>query len=115
MKKNNIYMSIYSKNVGCKLKNKKNCGSLDITFNILFNSKISIKQNLLFLLKIIDFLIKNKIVHFDIKPENIICDNKKHLRLIDFGTSLIISDFNKIIFKNDFKFLIKSIVNNLYG
>ena len=57
--------------------------------------------------KIIEFLFKNKLVHFDIKADNFVVDNNLNIRLIDFGGALIISEFNS-------KIIHRTIVNGLF-
>jgi len=54
------------------------------------DSKLELKECLDIILKIIDgliFLHNNGIVHKDIKPENILIDNNKNIKIIDFGLS----------------------------
>jgi serine/threonine protein kinase len=59
--------------------------------NIRQNSEKSIHQTLLNIAKTIEKLHKNKIVHGDIKPDNILLKNGKPM-IIDFGCSYLVGD-----------------------
>lgn len=37
---------------------------------------------------IVEYLHKNGIVHRDLKPENLMVTDKRHLKVIDFGTAM---------------------------
>ena len=67
------------------------------------------------LIKAINILHNNNIIHFDIKLDNIIADNTKTLRLIDFGGSVLLDDFNNINLNNDFNILINTIFNKFFS
>lgn len=109
LKKNVKYNVLYSKNGACKNKITNKCGNLYEVRDVLFNNK-NIKKTIHDLLKILLFLNKNKIVHFDIKAENFIVNNNLNIRSIDFGGSLYIDEFKELKTINNFKILL----NNIY-
>ena len=73
------------------------------------------------MVKSIEFLIKQSIVHFDIKTNNIIIDNN-NIKIIDFGAALIFDTDNEInnlckqLDKNEFtESLINTILKLLFS
>ena len=50
---------------------------------------------------ILEFLHGSGIIHRDFKPENLLLDDKNHLKIIDFGTAKFFeTESNKVFYKN---------------
>ena len=63
------------------------------------------KKNILDLLKSVHFMIKNNIVHCDLKLQNIVCNEKSELKIIDFGGAFSLGDSKYFNFSNSCKIL----------
>jgi len=105
-----------------KKYNKNNitrrCGDLTYSNGLLlkvFFSKKYEKINVKRLIKIVSLLEKFKVIHFDIKHDNIVCNSKKELRLIDFGISILLSDLQKINTNYNFNIVLNKFYLKLYG
>jgi serine/threonine protein kinase len=123
-KKNQKYIILYSKNAGCKpltkyskvfVKNNK-IKINNIQYNmIISNNQKFKKNNVKRLIKILSLLHKFNVIHFDIKLDNIISNNKKELRLIDFGVSILLSDLQALNLNHNFNVLLNKFHSNFYG
>ena len=92
----------------------RTCGDLiqELVQKKTFSEKTRVKS-IKMLIKAINILHNNNIIHFDIKLDNIISDNN-NLRLIDFGGSILLDDFNNINLNNEFNEIINNIYNNFF-
>lgn len=102
----------YKEKLGAKTKSKsiavnlihRFCGDLFINNKyVLYNNFGTPKlrrKNFKFLLQSIKVLIDNSIVHGDIKLENLICNDKGEIRMIDFGGALCLDKIK--MNKNDY-------------
>ena len=112
---NIINNKIISNNKKYNISNiKRKCGEFTNEFvvDMCFSDNYQIKS-IKTLLKILKLLHQNTIIHGDIKLDNIISNNKKEIRLIDFGGSSILSDFNILDIKSNFNILIIKITHIL--
>lgn len=74
-------------------------GSLEDLQNsaFTFSEDMLVKHVVIPLCKALDIAHKNKVLHLDIKPENILVDEQGDAVLIDFGVAKIYDDCNNII------------------
>jgi serine/threonine protein kinase len=120
IKINNIQSNVIISN---NIKYKKNniirkCGDLS-SFNgailtMCFSKKYE-KNNVKRLIKILSLLHKLKVIHCDIKLDNIISNNKKEIRLIDFGVSILLSDLQNLNLDYNFNVLLNKFHSKFYG
>ena len=107
----NILLSISHPFIGKLIKTFKNKTNVFLLLEFINGESLSnllkakkktftINETLFYtssLFLILDYLQKEKIIHRDIKPQNIIINSKGYIKLIDFGTSKIINDFTSTI------------------
>lgn len=66
------------------------CGGGDLSYHLSKKRKFSealCKVIMRQVMKAIEYLHSQNIIYRDLKPENILIDNKKRIKLVDFGLS----------------------------